>query len=73
MSVDIFCKELYPIWTENVANRAKKIYASISKVSESIRTQLTHIGQIFIKKSYIEFHDNSGEKKGLLLTLRHSR
>jgi hypothetical protein len=44
----------------------KKLCASISKVwtvSESIPTQLTLTGNIFIKKSYTEFHDNSKKKK----------
>lgn len=66
MFVDIFRTELYPSWKENVGKRAKKLCASISKVwtvSESIPTQLTLTGQIFVKKSYIEFDDNSKEKK----------
>ena len=53
MFVDIFCTERYPSWTENVAKMAKKLRAAISKVwtvSESIPTQLTLTGQIFVKE-----------------------
>jgi hypothetical protein len=66
MFVEIFCTELYPSWKGNAAKRAKKLCASITKVwnvSESIPTQLTLTGQIFVKKSYIEFHDNSKKKR----------